>query len=141
MLDDIEQDAPFGNLPSVPLQSLFQVRVGHGADGRLGVSVGSLERSDDFCFVGGGLLKGFRVDPSRSGSAHELVEIVVRSARVQKNLGDRAHIRGRSPCVSIGRDGLGQADELAFLDHDFGHHFRAVSGHAGSSVAVWVDLR
>jgi hypothetical protein len=67
VLNGIELDAPFGNLPSVPLQSLFQVRVRHGADGRLGVSVGSLERSDDFSFVGGGLLKGFRVDPAAVG--------------------------------------------------------------------------
>src|SRR4029077_13155968 len=84
-----------------------QIRVGHGADGGLRVSVGILEGSDDFCFVGGGLLKSFRVDRSRSGSADELIKVVVRGAGMQKNLGDRADIRGRPPCVFIGGDGWG----------------------------------
>jgi hypothetical protein len=54
---------------------------------------------------------------------------------VQKNLSDRAHIRGGPPCVFFGPgDGFGQAHELAFLDHDFGHHLRAVLGQARSSV-------
>jgi hypothetical protein len=47
----------------------------------------------------------------------------------------------RTPCIFIGGDSFGEADEFAFLNHDFGHNFRAVSGDAGSSVSVWVHLR
>jgi hypothetical protein len=41
---------------------------------------------------------------------------------VQENLGDAANVWGRTPCIFIGGDSFGEADEFAFLDHDFGHN-------------------
>ena len=67
VLNDVEQDAAFGNLPAIPFESSFRVGIGHGADGCFGVGVGRLERDDDFCFIGGGRLEGFRVNSSSSG--------------------------------------------------------------------------
>jgi hypothetical protein len=78
----------------------------------------SLEGGDNFCFVGGGLLQGFRIDPCRRGSSNKLIEVVVGSAGVQENFGNGANIRGRTPRVFIRRDGLGKANEFAFLNHD-----------------------
>ena len=67
VLNDVEQDAAFGNLPAIPCESFLKLGIGHGADGRFGVGVGRLERDDDFCFIGGGRLEGFRVNSSSSG--------------------------------------------------------------------------
>src|SRR5437879_6887804 len=118
VLNDVEQDSAFGNLSSVPVQSLLQVRLGHSADSPLGVRVGSLERGDNFCFVGGGLLQGFRINPRRHRSADEPVKIVVGSAGVQENFGNGANICGGTPCVFVSRAGLGQAHEFACLQSD-----------------------
>jgi len=95
--------------------------------------VGSLERGDNFCFVGGGLLPAFSITPRRRGSADESIEVVLSSARVQENVGNGANIRRRTPYVFISEDGFGEANEFTFLNHDLGYDFRSVSGNAGKS--------
>jgi hypothetical protein len=115
------------DLPAIPGKSFFEVGVGHGADCRLGVGVRSLQRGDDFCFFGRGLLQSLCVHVGGSGSSHKFVGILVGGTGVQENFGNVANVWGRAPRVFVGRYGFGETNEFAFLDHDFCHDFRAVS--------------
>src|SRR5579863_9406829 len=55
--DDEKQNAAFRVLAAEPVHAFFEIGVGHGGDGLLGVRVGIFQRGDDFRFVGGGLLQ------------------------------------------------------------------------------------
>jgi hypothetical protein len=46
---------------------------------------------------------------------------------VQENFGDAADVRGRTPAVFVGGNSFGEADEFAFLDHNFGQEWYPVT--------------
>src|SRR5580704_13590534 len=81
-----------------------------------------------------------QVNASRRRRPHEFVQVVVRCANVQEDLGERANLGCGTPIELVGGNRFGEAGEFIFLNGDFGQHFRAVSGNARSAIFIRIGL-
>ena len=60
---------------------------------------------------------------------------------MEKNFRERTRVGRGTPVVFVGRDRVGKAEKLIFLNHDFSEDFRAVSGNTGRALFVRIHLR